>query len=136
MASATANDVITRALRRIKVLAGEEAATGAEGADALTALNAMLHGFGPRGIGYAHSDLAATDTLNVPDEQVRNVTLLLARDLAMDYGYPLDPDMKIEILRAEQELQAAYTVVPPASTDRGILRRRTGYPFNIVRGDE
>lgn len=135
MASATANDVINRAGRRSKILAGEEAFAAAEGADALQLLNDMMHGFGPRGIHYAHVDLTGPQTVNVPDEQIRNLVLLFVRELALDYGKPIDPDLKVEIIRAEQEMQAAYYTVPPAPVDRALIRRTVGYPFNIERGD-
>ena len=74
---ATANDIISRAAKRINVLAGEEALGAAEAVDALQSLNDMLFGFGPKGIQYVHTTLTATDTVNFPDEQLRNVMLML-----------------------------------------------------------
>ena len=58
---ATANDIINRAGRRTKILEGEEAFAAAEAVDALQLLNDMMHGFGPRGIDYAHTTPAATE---------------------------------------------------------------------------
>lgn len=124
---ATANDIIARAGRRVKILAGEEAFNGAEGTDALQLLNDMMTGFGPRGIGYVHTTLAASDTVNLPDEQLRNLVLMMARELAIDWGVAIDPALATEIMRAEQELQAAFLVLNPAVPDRALRRRRPGH---------
>lgn len=130
---ATALDIITRAARRINVLASEEAPQAADAADGLQVMNDMMHGFGPRGIHYAHVTLVATDTVNLPDEQLRNLVLLLADDLAREYSVPIAQDLRTDIMRAEQQLQAAYYSVPPAKTGRGLLRWRWGL-FDITRG--
>jgi len=131
--TATANDIINRAAQRINVLAGEEALTAAEAVDALQIMNDMMHGFGPRGIHYAHVTLAATDTVNVPDEQIRNLVLLLADDLADGFAVPVSPDLRSDIMRAEQQMQAYYYSVPPAKINRGLLPYRFGW-FDITRG--
>ena len=124
---ATAGDIINRAARRIGFLANEETLTATEMANALQALNDMLFAFGPMGIRYVHTTLLQTDTLNVPDEQVRNVMLMFCKDLADDYTLALSPSLLADILNAKQELQAAYLVINPAVPDRGLRRRRAGW---------
>ena len=133
MASATAQQVIERALRRINVLAEAEAVSAAGMVDSLQIMNDMMFGFPPRGIQYVHADLAASDTVNVPDAQVRNVMLLLCDDLADEFGMPISPDLRSDIMRAEQQLQAFYFVSAPAKIGRGLLRWRWGL-FNISKG--
>lgn len=133
--STTANDLITRAGRRLKILAGEEAFTGAEASDNLQLLNDMMAGFGPRGIQYAHTTLASADTVNVPDELIRSLTLVFAKELAMDYGVSIDPGTAAEIADAENQLRAYYYSVPVHAADRGLIRRINNVgPFNISRG--
>ena len=129
---ATALDIINRAGRRSKILADEAAFTASDLVDSLQLMNDMMQGFGPMGIYYAHTPLAATDTVNVPDEQLRNLVLMLTKELAVNFGMPLDPDLSLMIERAKGELQAAYYMARPAITDP-LLRSRWS-PFVISRG--
>lgn len=124
---ATASDIISRSARRIGLLANEETLSSAEVTNALQGLNDMLFAFGPAGIAYVHSTLGLTDTLNVPDEQVRNVMLMFCKDLADDYTLALSPSLLTDIMNAKQELQAAYLVINPAVPDRALRRRRAGW---------
>ena len=124
---ATAGDIVNRAARRIGMLANEETLSAAEMTNALQGLNDMLFAFGPAGIRYVHSTLGQTDTLNVPDEQVRNVMLMFCKDLADDQTLPLSASLLSDIMNAKQELQAAYLVINPAVPDRALRRRRAGW---------
>lgn len=133
MASATAEEVINRAMRRINVLAAEEALSANEMVDALQILNDMMFNFPARGIQYVHIELAQGDTVNVPDSQVRNVMFLLCDDLADEFGMPISADLRTDIVRAENQLQAAYFVSTPAKIGRGLLRWRWGL-FQITKG--
>src|SRR5690242_21349804 len=49
----------------------------------LQLLNDMMHGFNGKGIQYAHVDLTASDTVNVPDELIRPLILVFCKELAM-----------------------------------------------------
>lgn len=127
MATVTANDVINRAARRINVLAGEEVLSSAEANDALTLLNEMMGGWGPKGIHYVHKDLLATDTVNVPDEQVGNLVWAFAELLATEYDAVLNPTEMEMVRNAKLELQAAYPADLRAVVDKGIRRRLPGF---------
>lgn len=131
---ASARDIVNRAARRIGILANEEALTAAELENGLQALNDMLHGFGPMGIQYAHTTLEASDTVNFPDEQLRNVMIVFCKDLADEFSVPLSQSLGVDIDRAIAELQAAYLVIGPAVPDRGLRTVRPG-SFDFVRGD-
>lgn len=131
--SATAQQIIERALRRIAVLAAEEAQTNAELVDNLQVMNDMMAGFGPLGIYYVHTTLAAGDTVNVPDEQVRNVMLLLCWELADNYDMPITPALNSSIANAKNALQAYYHVSRPGLTDP-LLRQHQWGRFDITRG--
>jgi len=133
MASATAQQVIVRAAQRINILAAQEALDATEMADSLQIMNDMMFNFPARGIQYVHTQLAQGDTVNVPDAQVRNIVFLLADELADGFGMPISADLREDITRAEQQLQAFYYVVPPAKNGRGLLRWRWGV-FSITRG--
>lgn len=133
MASATAQQVIIRALQRLNVIAAEESVSTTDMVDSLQLMNDMMMSFPARGIQYVHTDLAQSDTVNVPDFQVRNVILMLADELADNFGVVISPDLRNDIMRAEQQLQAYYYVVPPAKIGRGLLRWRWGL-FNVTKG--
>lgn len=124
---ATANDIITRAGKRAGVLPDEAEFTASEAVDALQALNDLMHGFGPMGIYYAHRTLEATDTVNMPDEQLRNLVLMLVKELALDFGTTVGPELVAEIERARDQLQAAYFMQRPGLVDSALIPRRFGW---------
>lgn len=130
----TAQTLVSDALRWLGVLNAEETANATQLVQGLDVLNDMLAGFGPRGIAYAHTTLAATDTVNVPDEQVRNVMFLLANELAPEYEVALS-DMRVSrIVDALNQLQAAYFY--PVEADIGsVLGPRYSGRFSIRRLD-
>jgi hypothetical protein len=117
MATSTALEVITDALHAIRVISEDEAPTAPQGVRSLRLLNLMMHGFNSKGIGYVHSDLALADTVNVPDEQVRNLGLMLARELAIEYGKTLGENLAASILSAENQFRAFYHKVRPARSE-------------------
>ncbi len=133
MSSATAEEVINRANRRVGNLAAQESLNANEMTDSLQMLNGMMFAFPPRGIQYVHVELAQTDTVNVPDAQVRNVELLLCTELAQAFELPIRPELASDIMRAEQQLQAYYFVSTPAKIGRGLLRWPYGL-YSVYRG--
>lgn len=130
--SMTANDILTDAFRTIKVLAGEETLGSAEQVDGLRRMNNLMHGFGPKGIAYAHTTLAGTDTVNVPDELVYSLIWMVAEALAPEYGYELTAGERAEISEAKNALQAAYHVQPIAQADPMLRPHRFG-TYDITR---
>lgn len=130
---ATANDVCNRAASRVGILAGNEALSAADAVNCLQLLNDLMAAFGPMGIQYVHTTLTATATVNVPDEQIRNLTLMLCDELADDYGLAIGQKMAATIVQAKQELQAAYLQINPAVPDRALRVRRPGF-YDFARG--
>lgn len=122
---ATVIGLINQALNRIRVFAGDDggaalpwffvAATNATAA--VRTFNDMMHGLGPRGIKYAHTTLVAGDTVNMPDEQIRNLVLLLVKEFSNLNAIPIPAQVAAEIRDAETQLQAAYWVQPPADSE-------------------
>ena len=128
MATVTANDVITRAARRINVLSGEEVLSAAEANDALTLLNELMIGFETKGIYYVHSaNLAATDTVNMPDAQISNLVWMLCEVMSNEYEASMS-DKEMEASRnARLELQAAFPPTTTGVVDRSLRRRLPGF---------
>src|SRR5205085_2710740 len=118
MATQSANQVLTRAFRRIKVLAAEEAMDSAQLADGLVTMNGLMHGFGAAaGIYYVHSDLGSATTVNMPDGLIDSLVWLVAEALAPEYGYTFTAPEMASVTAARNALQAAYWVQPPAETE-------------------
>jgi hypothetical protein len=135
MASQTAQQILTRALRRLKILAAEEVMDAAQLADGLVTMNGAMHGFGPDGIYYVHADLAATDTVNMPDELIDSLVWMIAYALAPEYGYAFSEGESVALINAKNKLQAAYWVQPPADTDPLLRPYPWRYSSNISRID-
>lgn len=134
MATKTARTVIEQALQDLGILADEEAMTSSQGTQGLRKLNDMLHGFESEGIRYAHTNLASLDTVvNVPDGQLRNVGLVLQRDIAGTYGVRLSDDDRDAIHKAKMALQAFYYVPIKSAPDLALRTRQYGR-FNFERG--
>lgn len=129
----SANDIITAAFRRLGILQDEQEMSDADAANGLTKLNDMMHGFGPMGIKYAHTTLALTDAINMPDELIDSLKWMMADDLVDDYGVQLTPRQELRIVNAKNQLQAAYWVQPPADTDP--MLRPPPRRFDITRGE-
>jgi hypothetical protein len=94
----TALEVITRALRKLRVYAAGENITAADTEDCLEMLNLMLSGWSIDGIDLAPQDLLTTDTLDVPDDHLETIYLSLAERVGGDFGAELAP---ADALRAE-----------------------------------
>lgn len=134
MATRSARQTITTALRRIGILAEMESMSADQGNDALTTLNDMMQGFPSRGIPYVHEALTLDSALNVPDEQTRNVMLMLAWELLDEYGKQPSPKLVSDCAEARNALQACYYMADPAQLDSGIENRLSrGYSNNVER---
>jgi hypothetical protein len=134
MASRTARDVISYAFWDLGVVADQETLNDTQGNSGLRKLNDLLAGFESEGIRYAHTDLASLDTVvNVPDGQLRNVGLMLQRELANQYGVPLSDDDRDAIHKAKMALQAFY-YVPITSAPELSLRPRQFGRYNFSQG--
>lgn len=123
MATSTAGDVIKDALHAIRIISEDEAPTAAQSVRGLRLMNMMMHAFNTKGIPYVHTDLALADTVNVPDEQVRNLGLLLARELSLEYGKTLGENLASAILSAENQFRAFYFKPKPARSEPSLEGR-------------
>jgi hypothetical protein len=134
VATRSARETITTAFRRIGILSEMEAMSADMASDALVILNDMMQGFPARGIHYVHTPLTLDAVLTVPDEQTRNVMLMLMWELADEYGVELSAKKVSDCSEARSALQACYYVVPPAQMDEGIAPRLLpGYGGNAAR---
>ena len=130
---ATASDIINRAASRTNILAANEPLSATDANACLQLMNDMMAGFMPMGIQYVHSTLALTTVVNVPDEQIRNLILMLASEIADNFGITLGQKMAGDIAQAKMQLQAAFLQINPAVPDRALRVRRPGF-YDFARG--
>lgn len=134
MASSTANDVITSTMRKLNLISEVEEPSAEQASAGLKLLNKMMHGFSRKGIHYAHTDLTATATVNMPDDLIEDLEWMLARRMADDgYGVQLTPQQLGLTMTAKQTLQAAYFVRRASPVDRALRIRRVN-GANFTRG--
>ena len=133
--SIKARDLITRAMRKINVVARGEVATAEEAEDGLITLNELLHSWETDGIHIGHTDLTLDSEVELPDSHIRGLRLLLAVELAPEFEKVVDSITLLQADRAKRQLIAEYMVVPDTTFDRSLLdfqanRRRRRYNIN------
>lgn len=119
---ATALDVITRALKRLRVISSGEVPTAEESADCLEALNDMLFEWRIDGIDLAHVALVLTDTIDVPDDHVQALVLNLALRAGGMFGAQLAPADTALALSGEAALRAYHFTIADLSSDSPLSR--------------
>lgn len=106
---ATALQIISRALRTIRVIDAHTPASDEEAADAFEALNDMLAEWHEAGIGLPDYSVANYTTELASDaSDVQAVTLSLAERLAPEYGRDLPPPAQRVLQEAMQRLRLRY----------------------------
>lgn len=132
MATATANDVITSTLRRLMVIQYDETPDAAMLADGLTMLNQFMHALRQNGVAYAHRDLTATATVNMPDDCIAALIMAFAEPMEIEYEVAADPRRTMAMRDARRTLQAAFMVAPHATPESAV--RTGGTIFDIATG--
>lgn len=127
----TTAQIVTRALRKIRVVAKDEAAPAAEMSEGVDALNMMLHQWKLRGVDLTHTNLAASDTFSLDPEFEEGTVYLLAERLAPDYNRPAGFDAD-DFFRA---IQAAYMTIAVVTIPNPLTRMPSQYwPKATIRG--
>jgi hypothetical protein len=93
---ATARDIVTRAIRK-RVKEAGLVPTSDELEDGLADLNSMLAEWELDGLDIGHTELAASDTVDVPASYELTIILSLAERLT-EYGSPLEA---LDVAKAE-----------------------------------
>ena len=116
---ATVRDIVTRAYRKIGVVASDEPMTPDQASAGLDAFNDMVHGWDVFGVRLGAIDLDLNSPFPLEPRFREGTVYQLAARLAPDHAVAApDPDA---FFRA---LQAAYLVIPSACLPGSILSRR------------
>lgn len=108
---ATMRDIIDRAARKVRIAGSGEALDAEIAADALDALNGMLHEWALRGVDIGHFDLSFNDPFPLDDRFRDGVTYMLAERMSPDYNRPRTFDAD-DFFRA---IQAAFMTIDTVS---------------------
>ena len=115
---ATTLDIITRALRLVKVVAGDETPEADDASNALNVLNNMMFSWKANGVDTTHTTLALATTFPLNNEYIKPTTYLLADELAGEYG--VTPPDQSKVRNSWDVLRAAYFTAPTATVDAGL----------------
>jgi hypothetical protein len=116
----TANDIVTRAFRRLGIKAEDESLTADQIAHGLDVLNAVMAGLRLRGVNYTHAEMRAGDEFPLGVEFSEPLVTLLADALAPDYAVAVRWDAESAMRLLQSNL---YPKIEPLRSAPELLRR-------------
>lgn len=119
---ATAADIYTHALKRIRVVGAGEPVSAEDAVDALAALNQMMFSWKVGGVDTNHTTLLATDDFPLEPEFERGVIALLAVYLAPLWGKEADAQTQMDAESGWNSLLASYSPINLLTVDVGLQR--------------
>jgi hypothetical protein len=124
----TANDIVTRALKRLRVVNPRETVEAVIASEGLQALNDMMHAWKAAGVDVDHETMAATDDFTLDEEHVQATVALLAVRLAGDHGMEVEAGIARDAEMGWEGLEAEF--FPAADrADIDLALARTGRLF-------
>lgn len=128
---ATMQDIVTRAFRKIGVVAGDEPMNADQGAAGIEALNMMIHQWKLRGIAITYSDLTLADAFPLLPQFEEGTVYLLASRLAPDNAAAAQFDAD-DWFRA---IQNSYLVIDAAAMPSAIMRTSSQIRNSYTSGE-
>ena len=123
----TMGDVVTAALKRLRVINARKTPDGISASDGLVALNDMMHSWKGVGVNTDHETLESADDFPLDEEHVQGVKALLAVRLSSDYGLEVNQGIVRDADMGWQAIMAEF-VEPAASPvfDGGLINTTMG----------
>lgn len=118
----TIRTIITRALRRIDVIAADATPTATEADNGLDTFNDMMAAFKAMGADISHTDQALDDNFALDAQYRAGIIAQLAARYASEYGGTVDPQLAAEAAEGERQILANYSTADLMEVDRGLLR--------------
>lgn len=108
-------DIVTRALKRIRVIDANETPAAEDASNGLEALNAMVASWAAKGVNVS-SDIP------LPAKHEAGIIALLAVRLSSDYGADVSQQLAIDARDGWFSLQADYIRAPDATFDTALTK--------------
>lgn len=118
----TALDVITAAMRKLRILPSGGVPTSQETEDGLNALNDMLAAWRIEGIDLAQTTLASNDIIDVPANHIEGLKLNLAVRIAEDFGAQIGPSMAAGATASHAALLAYHFSIADLADENPLAR--------------
>jgi hypothetical protein len=112
---ATARDLVQAAMRKIGVVAEDEAMTADQGAHCAAVMNRMIAGWELQGVNVGWRETGLSEEVDLPLNIHEAVVACLAEKLAPDYGRPA-PSAVMEF----RQVAAAYMLIPDVEMPRAL----------------
>ena len=125
---ATATEIVTKALKRINVISGNETPDASDMADGKDALNALIAAW--EGVSLSG------DTLPLDKRFEQGIIAMLAVRLAEDFGKTVGPILARDAKEGWETLQAAFFAVPQSSFDRALKWTGNYTDYGFFLGNE
>lgn len=113
---ATATEIATKALKRLRIVGAGETPTAEDVTDATDALNAMIESWEAEGL--------TGDVLPLDARFEAGITAMLAVRLAEDYGKTPGPVLTRDASNGWAQIQAAFLSTPEARFDSALVSTR------------
>lgn len=124
---ATMSDIVSGALKRLRVINPRKNPDGVTADEGLTALNDMMHSWKGLGIDSDHETLTLTDEFPLDDEHIQGVKALLAVRLAGDYGLDVNAGIVRDADMGWTAIQAEFgKAAPDPEFDAGLVNLTLG----------
>lgn len=118
---ATANDLITWAMKDLGILERNESPQGQESLDALDILNQMCGSWIHDGIDMEWINVNLNDTIPYPDDQIGPIRHNLAIYLAPSFDVQPSPALVAMATKGYAQIQKEYLVISDMSVDSQLL---------------
>jgi hypothetical protein len=118
----TAREMVTQAARTAKIIASSQELSAEDAADGLKRFNQMLHAWSIDGLLSGHTDLVLTDDVALPDGFEKGARLMLAIELADEFGGRVSELTVMEAERQRRNIQNQVIKPREASVDPALRR--------------
>ena len=125
---ATPNQIVTRALRRLRVIPSGGTPSAEDLSDGTEALTAMINAWEAEGL--------TGDVLPLDARFEQGVVAMLAKRLAPEFGVEVDPDLRQDAKEGWDQISAAFFAVPASRFDTAL--KYTGHYSDVgfIIGDQ
>ena len=117
----TINDIVTRSLKRLRVISPEEAASAQDASDVLDALNAMMLAGRNCGFDTNWKTRALTDDFPLDGQHEQGVVAMLAVEVSEMFGKTIGSQLFQQSMDGRRSLQNDYGIIENMTLDEALI---------------